>query len=131
MGLDKGREKITSENLLRIIEEKGFLENQPLHYKSLTVLDIRPDLKSKDNVYQMLPDKTLILCYLIDHDGNYINKEEMGKKEISLARVMDQRISYSDILYAVEILEKDSNDSSGIKVFYTRASDIVYPKLNN
>ena len=103
--------------------------NQPLDYQSLTVLKIRPDLKSTDDVYQMLPDRTLILCYLIDKNGHYINKEggKVDKKEISLARVMDQRIFYSDILYAVEILEKDSHDSSGI----TRASDIVYPKLNN
>ena len=74
----------------------------------------------------MLPDCTIIKCYLISHNGEYIKKDGTPGKVLTLARIMDQRCFYSDILYAVEVLEEGSNQDKNL--FYsTRASDITYP----
>ena len=72
----------------------------------------------------MLPDETIIKCYLIDDIGNYVKKDGSPGKVVTLARVCDQRNFYHNILYAVEILEDGSNQG---KWYSTKASDIIYP----
>jgi hypothetical protein len=53
--------------------------------------------------YQMYPDHTLIKCQFIDDKGNFIKgNNEFGNEIIKDVMVLDQRIFYSDILYACE-----------------------------
>ena len=67
--------------------------------------------------FEMYPDNTLIQCQFISHDGIFIKADNSeGNEIVKNVRVMDQRIFYSDILYACEY-PIGSNT-----VRYTRAS---------
>lgn len=60
-------------------------------------------LWTTDGKYEMLPDNTIVSCQFIDHSGNFIKKDKtLGKELVNNVRIMDQRIFYSNILYAVE-----------------------------
>lgn len=114
---------LTIQNIDAIIKEKGFLMSDPVNYKTLEKLQLH-NFGSTDNKYKMLPDETIIKCYLIDDIGNYVKKDGSPGKVVTLARVCDQRNFYHNILYAVEILEDGSNQG---KWYSTKASDIIYP----
>jgi len=117
--------KLTCGNIDAILEAKGFMVNDAVSSKTFKKLEIR-DFGSTDFSYRMLPDRTIIKCYLISHDGKYVKKDGTPGKVLTLARIMDQRCFYSDILYAVEVIEEGSNQDKNL--FYsTRASDITYP----
>ena len=119
--------RLTLQNIDAILEEKGFLMSDPVSYKTLEKLLIH-DIGSTDGIYKMLPDETIIKCYLIDDVGNYVKKDGSSGKVVTLARVCDQRNFYHNILYAVEILEDGSNQNMNQGKFYsTKASDIIYP----
>ena len=67
--------------------------------------------------YEMLPDNTLIKCQFISHDGKFVKADDsLGEEIVSNVRVMDQRIFWSNILYACEYPIGSGN------VRYTRAS---------
>lgn len=118
---------ITPENIESILEERGHTNTDAICYKTLEKLQIH-NHGSTDGSYAMLPDNTIIKCYLIDKDGNYVKKDGSPGKVITLACVRDQRCFYYNILYAVEVLEDSSNQKMEKREFYsTRASDIVYP----
>ncbi len=119
--------KLTAENIDAILEEKGHTSTDAISYKTLEKLQIH-NHGSTDGSYAMLPDHTIIKCYLIDEVGNYVKKDGSPGKVITLARVCDQRCFYHNILYAVEVLEDGSNQNMDEGKFYsTRASDIIYP----
>ena len=119
--------KLTLQNIDAILEERGFVMSDPVSYKTLEKLLIH-DIGSTDGIYKMLPDKTIIKCYLIDNIENYVKKDGSPGKVVTLARVCDQRNFYSNILYAVEILEDGSNQNMNQgKLYSTKASDIIYP----
>ena len=114
---------LTLQNIDATLEERGFLMSDPVSYKTLEKLQLY-DFGSTDGRYNMLPEETIIKCYLIDDVGNYIKKDGSSGKVVTLARVCDQRNFYSNILYAVESLEDGSNQG---KFYSTRASDLIYP----
>ena len=117
--------KLTCSNIGAILEAQGFIPSDAVSSKTFEKLKIH-DLGSTDSSYKMLPDCTIVKCYLISNDGEYIKKDGTPGKVLTLARIMDQRCFYSDILYAVEVLEEGSNQDKNL--FYsTRASDITYP----
>lgn len=119
--------KLTPENVESIIEAKGYTNADAISYKTLEKLQIN-NQGSTDGAYAMLPDHTIIKCYLIDDLGNYVKKNGSDGKVITLARICDQRCFYHNILYAVEVIEDGSNQNMEKGKFYsTRASDIIYP----
>ncbi len=71
-------------------------------------------LTSGNGEVKMLDDNSLVKCSFITHDGS-----PDGDTDENLARIMDQRCFYNDILYAVEF-PIGSNE-----VRYTRASLIT------
>lgn len=115
--------KLTCSNIGAILEAQGFIPSDAVSSKTFEKLKIH-DFGSTDSSYKMLPDCTIIKCYLISHNGEYIKKDGTPGKVLTLARIMDQRCLYSDILYAVEVLNPTQDNNS---VNYTRASDITYP----
>ena len=66
--------------------------------------------------FEMLPDNTLIYCQFIDMKGEKIKLDKSKGDEFNRARVMDQRIFYSEILYAVEGINGET--------YYTRTDHI-------
>ena len=77
----------------------------------------RTGLFTGDNVsFEMLPDNTLIYCQFIDMKGEKIKLDKSKGHEFNRARVMDQRIFYSEILYAVEGINGET--------YYTRTDHI-------
>ena len=66
--------------------------------------------------FEMLPDNTLIYCQFIDEKGDKIKLDRNKGDEFNRARVMDQRIFYSQILYAVEGINGET--------YYTRTDHI-------
>lgn len=79
----------------------------------------RTGLFTGDNVsFEMLPDNTLIYCQFIDMKGEKIKLDKSKGDEFNRARVMDQRIFYSQILYAVEGINGET--------YYTRTDHIKY-----
>ena len=112
---------LTLQNIDALIEEKGFLKSDPVSYKTLEKLQLH-NYGSTDGRYKMLPDDTVIKCYLTNSEGKYINKDGSLEKVITLARVCDQRNFKNNILYAVCVIG-DNQD----RWYSTRASDIIYP----
>ena len=78
--------------------------------------------------YQMFPDNTLIHCQLICDDGKNIKRDGSLGSELVWCKVCDQRCFYSDILYAVKIIE--NNREEGSIWFSTRASLTNWPRPN-
>tara|TARA_Y100001970_G_scaffold176159_1_gene214729 strand:- start:2405 stop:3517 length:1113 start_codon:yes stop_codon:yes gene_type:complete len=78
--------------------------------------------------YQMFPDNTLIHCQLISNDGKNIKRNGSLGSELVWCKVCDQRCFYSDILYAVKIIE--NNREVGSDWFSTRASLTNWPRPN-
>jgi hypothetical protein len=78
--------------------------------------------------YQMFPDNTLIHCQLISDDGKNIKSDGSFGNELVWCKVCDQRCFYSDILYAVKIIE--INREVGSIWFSTRASLTNWPRPN-
>lgn len=73
--------------------------------------------------YQMLPDNTVIKCQLIDNAGNNVKADGTPGTQIVTARICDQRIFYSDILYWVKGIDSEFENS-------TLASLIVHPVVD-
>lgn len=71
-------------------------------------------LTSGNGQIKMLGDNSLVKCSFITHDGS-----PDGDTDGNLARIMDQRCFYNDILYAVEF------PIGSKKVRYTRESLIT------
>ena len=61
------------------------------------------------NPYQMLPNNTIVKCQLISHSGDFIKGDLTDGNEIVTARVCDQRIFKTDILYWVEGIDENSS----------------------
>ena len=79
----------------------------------------RTGLFTGDNKsFEMLPDNTLIYCQFIDMKGEKIKLDKSKGDEFNRARVKDQRIFYSQILYAVEGINGET--------YYTRTDHIKY-----
>lgn len=112
---------LTLQTIDAFIEEKGFSMSDPVSYKTLEKLQLE-SYGSTDCRYNMLPNDTIIKCYLINSEGEYINKDGSLGKVVTLARVSDKSVFYDDILYAVNIIG-DNQD----RWYQTRASDIIYP----
>ena len=66
--------KLTPENVESILEAKGYTNTDAISYKTLEKLQIYNN-GSTDGAYTMLPDHTIIKCYLIDDLGNYVKKD--------------------------------------------------------
>ena len=71
-------------------------------------------LTSGNGQVKMLGDNSLVKCKFITHDGS-----PDGDTGENVARIMDQRCFYSDILYAVEF------PIGSREVRYTRESLII------
>ena len=72
---------------------------------------------------EMLADNTLIECQLISHDGDLIKKDGTPGEELVMARVCDQRIFRSSILYWVKGISSD--DTKFCKKGESTRSDLI------